>query len=494
VQNSRCGNDGPSSFQRVSGGTPRGQQQIVTVASCDGNSSVGHACSSGTNVGISPGLYASNWTGNKSPGAWWASNPIYNVGFENFSWTASSNSAGGAFLFNCQGCWFKGVRGILTSSPSGYGWGNIVAQWCNKCTVRDSYFHGAANVDDYVVAIDGASDFLVENNIMQYPGTIQFYSADCEGCVSGYNYSAGMIYGDGSSAWMATSGMLHSVTILSLGEGNIGNAFWGDGYHGSHVLNTQFRNRFDGREPDGTTETTGNTAAIQLAPGSRYFNFIGNVLGTVGYHTTYLSTPSADHTWSAVIVAGQFPGTGGTDTLPYPTSMWWGNWDVVTNAVRWCGNSNDTGWSTTCSSASEVPSSGLPNTNAYANPVPASEALPASFYLDAKPLWWPASKAWPNIGPGVTGGTVGQCAGGTMQASSCSANSQCPGSSCSVIANGRVVSNPAMDCYFNVMGGSANGTGPALAFDTAACYPTLSSGGGGGGSVNPPSGLAATVQ
>jgi hypothetical protein len=51
-----------------------------------------------------------------------------------------------------------------------------------------------------------------------------------------------------------------------------------------------------------------------------------------------------------------------------------------------------------------------------------------------------------------------------------------------------------MDCYFNVMGGSANGTGPALAFDTAACYPTLSSGGGGGGSVNPPSGLAATVQ
>jgi len=81
-----------------------------------------------------------------------------------------------------------------------------------------------------------------------------------------------------------------------------------------------------------------------------------------------------------------------------------------------------------------------------------------------------------------------------MQSSSCSANSQCPGSSCIVIGGGRVVSNPAMDCYFNTMGGVANGTGDALAFDASACYPTVTAGGGGGGSVNPPAGLSAIVH
>jgi len=50
--------------------------------------------------------------------------------------------------------------------------------------------------------------------------------------------------------------------------------------------------------------------------------------------------------------------------------------------------------------ASEVPS-GL---SALANPVPASHALPASFYLSSKPSWW-GTMPWPAIGPDVMGGT-----------------------------------------------------------------------------------------
>jgi hypothetical protein len=273
-----------------------------------------------------------------------------------------------------------------------------------------------------------------------------------------------------------------------LTEGNIGSGVYADGYHGSHVLNTIFRNRLDGREQNNGTLTSSNTAAIQLAPGARYHNIIGNILGTAGYHTSYLATPSHDSNWNAVISAGLFEGTGGTDTLPYPTSMFWGNWDNVSNAVRWCGNSSDTGWSTACASASEVPS-GL---SSYANPVPSKETLPASFYLNGKPSWWPAGKAWPPIGPEVTGGNVGQCVGGTMASSQCTATAQCAGGgTCSVAGGGRVVSIPAMDCYFNVMGGRANGTGSALTFNAAACYSSSAGSGGGGSTVNPPSGLTA---
>lgn len=43
------------------GGTIRGQQQNVIVTSCDGTFTFGHACSSGVNITITPGLYMSNW-------------------------------------------------------------------------------------------------------------------------------------------------------------------------------------------------------------------------------------------------------------------------------------------------------------------------------------------------------------------------------------------------------------------------------------------------
>jgi hypothetical protein len=61
--------------------------------------------------------------------------------------------------------------------------------------------------------------------------------------------------------------------------------------------------------------------------------------------------------------------------------------------------------------------SGLTN---YPNGIPATETLPASFYLAAhpSPLWWGGSIAWPPIGPDVTFGGVGGHAG-SIPASLC---------------------------------------------------------------------------
>jgi hypothetical protein len=140
--------------------------------------------------------------------------------------------------------------------------------------------------------------------------------------------------------------------------------------------------------------------------------------------------------------------------------MRWGNYDVVTGAVRWCGNSSDPGWTTICGSTSEVPT-GLGN---YANAVPASTTLPPSFYLSAKPAWWPSGKAWPPIGPDVTGGNVANVAG-------------------------HVYTIPSHDCYLNVMGGATNGTGAVLTFSAAKCYSNSSA-----TLPAPPTGLQAIVN
>ena len=129
--------------------------------------------------------------------------------------------------------------------------------------------------------------------------------------------------------------------------------------------------------------------------------------------------------------------------------MKWGNWDSATNATRWCGNSSDTGWATTCGSTSEIPTGYMffPNTVPTLGDTGIGQgALPASFYYASKPSWWPSGKPWPLIGPDVTGGNISGTAG-------------------------HANTNPAEDCFINVMGGSTNGgTGP-FTFSRATCYP-----------------------
>jgi len=68
------------------------------------------------------------------------------------------------------------------------------------------------------------------------------------------------------------------------------------------------------------------------------------------------------------------------DPLVASTLLRWGNYDYATRQNRW--------------NASEIPAG---------NAVPASQTLPASFYLSAKPGWW-GTMPWPAIGPDVAGG------------------------------------------------------------------------------------------
>jgi hypothetical protein len=346
---------------------------------------------SGTTVGIWPPLNMPNWRSAKTPQAWWGSNPpITNVGIENLSMDYSSDQTPGFLFFNAANCWVKGVRGIITTPPCDQcTFSHVRLMNVCKVTVRDSYFWGPelTGTDHYGITAELASHLLIENNIeILNPGAFEHNGAD-SGSVWAYNYH--------DQSWV-NSILEHEAGIsMNLYEGNDVSGASGDIIHGTANFETFFRNYM----ADGAEGSTGDTV-FWLSSYHRFYNIIGNVLGDasnaryegdINNHNTALPTDeiyelgnnNEDETGSGVV---------STDPRTKTTLFRWGNWDSVNSAVRF--------------DSSEVPSS-IAN---FANAVPASQTLPASFYLSTRPSFWGTTYGtprYPAIGPDVTSGTLG---------------------------------------------------------------------------------------
>jgi hypothetical protein len=247
-------------------------------------------------------------------------------------------------------------------------------------------------------------------------------------------------------------------------------------------------------------------------------NVIGNVMGQAGYHTTYgcqASTSNAfcpqsynigghdvviywlnyvDNTYPHTYQfcsSPSCPSTQGWDVQVAAYLMRWGNYDVVTGAARFCGNSSNTGWSGTCGSTSEVPTAVSP----YGNAVPTlgdtgagQPVMPPSFYYSSAPAFF-GSTPFPVAGPDVTGGNLGNCSGGPYSGMAATSASQCGGGKLVTAWAGHSNANAAMSCYLNTMNGPPDGTGALLSFNAAACYSSS-----GSGVPSPPTGLTAIVH
>ena len=360
--------------QSGTGRKGRAQMQMPLVTAIHGN-----------RVTISPGLYMPNWRASQNPGAWWSDTVVSGDGVEDMSIDhADSGAKSGIQLLNAYGCWVKGIRDM--NSNRNHVWLFLTTH----SEVRDSYFYGTQNSIylSYGVELFMGTDDLVENNIFQHIVSPMITNGSGPGCVWAYNYAFDDFY-SASRSWFMPSLALHSAgTDMLLYEGNDCTGIVGDYIHGTHNLTTIFRNQLIGWDVGMVKQTV----PVQLYTFSRYFNFVGNVLGKPGYHTHYEDLPpegtDGEH---SVYLLGWSGNGGGTsvlrnDPLTAATAMRWGNYDTATQSVRW--------------EASEVPS-GL---GALANPLPATHALPASFYLRGKPSWW-GTMPWPAVGPDVTGGT-----------------------------------------------------------------------------------------
>jgi hypothetical protein len=372
-----------------SNGGLRSKAQATRVVAINGNQ-----------VTIDPAIIWPDFRSAQSPGAWWAAGPaLTGVGIENLAINTESggNRGGSIFMANVRDSWVK----------------NVAVKHCmNKCiwmyqtvgiTVRDSYFFDKFGADtaqegseSYATDPYLSSVWRVENNIFHHITSPMICESGVGG-VEAYNYAFDDFYNTQNPDWFQGSNYTHGACAYTLREGNVGVGFIQDIVHSPNYLHTAFRNRFAGWQPGQNLQTV----AVHIYGPNRYSNFLGNVLGTSTYHTQYQSTPGApgancDASIYAIGWGGNCGGGGiANNSSTVNTVFRWGNWDTVSNAVRWA--------------AEEVPTA---DAN-YPVPLPAAQTIPVSLYLAQRPLWWDKAGAtpWPAIGPDVTGGDISNTGG-----------------------------------------------------------------------------------
>jgi hypothetical protein len=352
--NASCSAEGGNSAGR----TDRSQQQLVKVVALTGNQ-----------VTITPGLRMPNWRSSQSPGVFW--NAIAPVmvgnGVESLSLEAPPGLNGIIFM-HVSDSWVKGVR--VVNPARNHVW----LYQSMRITVRDSYFYGgqSAHSTSYGIEDFSTGDNLVENNIFQHVTAPLSHNGSNTGSVFGYNFAIDDNY-TASPGWMIPNILYHEAGMSHLlHEGNDGLGAMHDDIHGTTHFQTLFRNHLYGDIWNDPPKDT-NTQVVHIRSYGRFFNVVGNVLGRTEYYRAIytLGDPPQVHVPEDPLVGG--------------TMLRWGNYDTVTGANRFL--------------VSEVPSS----PSQFANGVPATQNLPASFYLTAKPSWFGATP-WPAIGPDVTGG------------------------------------------------------------------------------------------
>lgn len=474
------GNAGPYSTQ---GGVilpGRNQVHVYTVTGCNGSTTVGASCS-GTNVAVTidPPLEEQNWASGLSPQAWWATSPDINVGVQNLSIDGTNsgctlgNGYGIAF-FNTDNVWQRGTRDVNECRT------HTAIQYTTRATIRDSYMFLArySTSTSYGFECFAASDSLIENNIIQAIAGGIIYNEGCSGLVAGYNFEINGFYQN--AGFVIPMANIHAVNDdFNLFEGNIGSQIDADIIHGSHNLNTMFRNRMAGQNPvcwaSGPTNNdyasylastwgscSGNTIAIAIYSQNRINNVIGNIVGTSGITTSYKLLNAVTDAGGYVFNIGVGDNHTGvavpSDSTVAQTLFLWGNCDNTN------GGAGGTAFTVCQFNNADVPVTGglATSQQPWAQTIPGSHVLPASFYYLSKPSWWPAAKAWPIIGPDVTGGNISG-------------------------VNGLAYTNPAADCYFGLTGATTDGTGGPFPFDANACYS------GGGTPTTPGSGKTMMV-
>ena len=477
---SNCGYEGSSGGNndgRSISGVTHSQQQITYVT---GVTSLGGGSYT---VTISPGVYFSNIRSAQAPGAWW-SGMVQNDGLENMT-IDGSNVTSNVGIYDCYQCWVKNVRSLNA------GRNHVMLYQSANDVIRDSYFYQSQShySESYVVEVEEASAFLVENNIFQQV-TNPLMFGEGSGAVIGYNFSIDDIY-SGAPNWAAAAYSVHNAgNEMNLWEGNNFFGIWADDAWGSSSQETYFRNMLIGWQ----SGTTSATFPVMLRANDRGFSLIGNVLGQPGYHNQYQSYASSTSAgtgagkentsiytlgWSYTGPACSGGAMASCDPLVYSTLMRWGNYDTVNGSVQ---------WNSTEASPIGVPFLNANFTLSYFSAL--TQTLPNSFYYSGTPTWWPASKPWPPVGPDVSSGNLGVCSGGTYSGAQATSASQCSGGG--TLSSGwgaHVNSIPAQDCYLNTMHGPPDGTGSELSFDASQCY---SSTGAASGPASP-SGLTGTA-
>jgi hypothetical protein len=405
-----CADQTICSNQGATGTAYNNQQQDVIIQSVIGT------CSSSCTVTFAPGLFMPNWAYASSPVLTWDSTTYTSLGtgFQDLTvdFTAGTSSNNGNFqLDNCYGCWIKGVRFI---GPNAGSCCTIYLNQLGNVLFSNNYLFTANPITQASAGLPMAwgneSAVLILNNIWQSGGGIN--DIEDHGPVSGdvfaYNYARDNV----TTQMYATDAAHYGGIMMLLREANQMGGSKDDNTWGTHNMDTWFRNDYTCSDPPyvGLAAPLG----ISINDFSRFENAIGNAMDNSGACTGYQVSDnnSTPYVW----------GFGSSDALTSSTAMLWGNVSTITQSTDTPANSGIRFVS------SEVPSSLAGPNAAYANPVPITDDLPASFFMEgmtAHPSggtglsWWSVCTTWstfpascsgtqtqpmPAIGPDVSGG------------------------------------------------------------------------------------------
>jgi hypothetical protein len=304
----------------------------------------------------------------------------------------------------CAYCWVKNVESHWSIGTSVGLYGTF------RCEVRDSYIHETPDPNPggagYLTGLNyGASDNLIENNIIWYGNKVVVMRASGGGNVFAYNYTDDG-FGGAYPMWPeAGINAGHCTTPhMELLEGNWSWNYTGDSFWGNSIYITVFRNNLTalrGARPPLNTYMHGvypyadhaGRGAARIEAHSYGHNLVGNVLGfsgqtllsysTIGY--SYAQTgwgyEYLTHDPGTVVFAWMI-GYSTADHKGY-TAPWDphtadsilrdGNWDWMTGSQRWHGIGGAVG-------------DGTPS------------IIPDSLYLTRKPAFF-GSDPWPWVDP-----------------------------------------------------------------------------------------------
>jgi hypothetical protein len=228
-------------------------------------------------------------------GAWLSTRskqPLRGSGVEDlFVWGGSNN-----VRLGCDYCWVKNIDSA---------WSNGAHVWMSqtfRAVLRDNVLHESPQPQPggggyIMVAGDGASENLIENNVMWNGNKVNIMENTGGGNVFAYNYtddSFGNQYIDSPEAGINAGHRL--APHVELLEGNYSPNFKGDAFWGGSIRITVFRNHLSGlraaRDPLNTFTAPnggclmyygdyngGARAPVDIQAGSYENNLIGNVLG-----------------------------------------------------------------------------------------------------------------------------------------------------------------------------------------------------------------------
>jgi hypothetical protein len=310
----------------------------------------------------------------------------------------------------CAYCWIKNVE-------SHWSIGTSIGFYATfRSVLRDSYIHETPDPNPggagYLIGLNlGASDNLVENNVIWSGNKDIVMRATGGGNVIAYNYmddAYGSAYPQAPEAGLNAGH--YTTPHMELLEGNYSHNYKGDSFWGNSIYITVFRNWLSGlraaRPPlDTYTFKSGNCVykygdyagrtAVDVQGYSYNTNFVGNILGMpnqqlLGYDSNSCFD-SREIGWTYENLQGPLRqnivamwNIGALQTRAgwrwvsntYETQLRQGNWDWVSKSQVWYSSAGVTG---SISNGSPQP-------------------MPDSLYLTTKPAFF-GSNSWPWVDP-----------------------------------------------------------------------------------------------